>query len=98
MRKARLATAGVLTNLAASAASSAASRMRAFSTNGADPRGPRTVEQVMETVRTVWQDRESCKIERWADAESKSKRRRVEFDLLSRLRDEHSARCRRLTC
>ena len=64
----------------------------------------------METVRGVWQDRVSGKIERWAGAESKSKRRRVEFDLLNgidpntaplahvlldRLRDEHSARCRR---
>jgi hypothetical protein len=76
----------------------------------ADARGPRTADQVMETVRTVWQDRESGKIESWAGAESKSKRRRMEFDLLNsidpktaplalvlldRLRDEHSARCRR---
>jgi hypothetical protein len=75
-----------------------------------DQRGPRTADQVMETVRTVWHDRESGKIEKLAGVESKSKRRRIEFDLLNsidpktaplalvlldRLRDEHSARCRR---
>jgi hypothetical protein len=97
-----------------SVASEAELLERALKINGeigsADPRGARTTDQVMENVLTVWQDRESGKIERWAGAKSKSKRRRVEFDLLNsidpntaplalvllhRLRDEHSARCRR---
>jgi hypothetical protein len=77
---------------------------------GADSRGPLVVEQVMEIVRTVWRDREIGNIENWAGAASRHKRRRAKFDLLNsidakgaplafvlleRLRDEHSARCRR---
>jgi len=67
-------------------------------------------EQVMETVRAVWRDYKIGKIEKWAGVESKDKRRRVKFEVLAsidsnaaplayvlmdRLRDEHSARCRR---
>jgi hypothetical protein len=75
-----------------------------------DPRGPLVVDEVMETARTVWRDREIGKIEQWIGVKGKSKRRRIEFDLLNRidpkaaplawvllerLRDEHSVRCHR---
>jgi len=75
-----------------------------------DPRGPRTADQVMAVARAVWRDREIGKIEEWIGVKSKRKPRRIEFDLLNsidpkaaplawvlldRLRDEHSARCRR---
>jgi Bifunctional DNA primase/polymerase, N-terminal len=73
-----------------------------------DPRGPLALEEV-ETARSVWRDREIGKIEQWIGVKGKSKRRRIEFNLLNsidpkaaplawvlleRLRDEHSARCR----
>jgi hypothetical protein len=75
----------------------------------ADPRGPRTADQVMAAVRAVWRDRKTGKIEKWAGVESRDRQRRTLFDLLNgidtkaaplayalidRLLDEHAARCR----
>src|SRR5262249_30627946 len=76
----------------------------------ADPRGPRTADQVMAAARAVWRDRETGKIEKWSAVPSRDKHRRIvaeslslldpkaaplAYMLIERLVDEHGARCRR---
>ena len=45
----------------------------------ADPRGPRTADQVMQVVQTVWRDRETGKIEKWSGVDGRQKRRRASW-------------------
>jgi hypothetical protein len=74
-----------------------------------DPRGPRTVDQVMAVARAVWRDRETGKIEKWSGVSNRDKHRRIvaerlslldpkaaplAYMLIERLVDEHGARCR----